>query len=182
MKQEMGAYSDASSGGQETAARFTRLLQIMIGHGVLLLFMALVAGLGLWVSLVGGFEFIPGTVTHFQIPGTPEGWAKAHRGTPMNALMVIGMALVLPHLGFAQRAQRWIAIVIVGAGWANTIFYYFGNFSANRGLTFGPNDFGHGGILSVIALGPAYVFGVASMVVTLYMAWKIFVPRSPGAR
>ncbi|PWR19192.1 hypothetical protein DKG75_16855 [Zavarzinia compransoris] len=145
----------------------------MVAHGVLLLFFALVAGVGLWVKLVGGFEFVPGTITQFDIPGTADGWAKAHRGTPMNALMVIAIALVLPYLGFSRKAQTWLAVIIVGAGWANTIFYYFANFSDNRGLTFGANAFGPGSLNSFIALFPAAVFGIASLAATLYMAWKI---------
>ncbi|PWR17540.1 hypothetical protein DKG74_21070 [Zavarzinia aquatilis] len=147
--------------------------KVMVAHGVLLMFFALLAGLGLWVKLVGGFEFIPGTITAFDIPGTADGWAKAHRGTPMNALMVMAFALVLPYLGFSRKAQTWIAVIIVGAGWANTIFYYFANFSDNRGLTYGDNAFGPGTLSSFIALFPAAVFGAASMAATLYMAWKI---------
>ena len=58
------------------AIPLTRLQRLMIGHGLLILFMALIAGLGLWICLVGGFEFIPGTVVSFPIPGTPDGWAK----------------------------------------------------------------------------------------------------------
>lgn len=152
---------------------FNRMQKVMVAHGVLLMFFALLAGLGLWVKLVGGFEFIPGTITPFDIPGDAEGWAKAHRGTPMNALMVMAFALVLPYLGFSKKVQTWIAVIMVGAGWANTIFYYFANFSHNRGLTFGDNSFGPGNLNSFIALFPAYAFGVASMVATLYMAWKI---------
>lgn len=156
---------------------FTRLQKVMVGHGALLMFFALVAGLGLWVSQVGGFELIPGSIIAFTIPGTPEGWAMAHRGTPMNAIMVIAFALVLPSLGLAEKAEKWLAWIIVGAGWANTLFYYFGNFSQNRGLTFGDNRFGPGSIESIIALAPAYLFGVLSMGGMLYLAYRIFASR-----
>ncbi|WP_199699209.1 styrene-oxide isomerase StyC [Oleomonas cavernae] len=168
---------ETQSAAPARSGTFTRLQSVMIAHGVLILFMSLVAGLGLWMKLMGGFEFIPGTVTAFDIPGTAEGWAKAHRGTPMNALMVITVALILPHLGFGRKLQNWLAVIMVGAGWANTIFYFFANFSDNRGLTFGSNVFGPGSIASFIALAPAYAFGVASMGATLYMAWRIFSRR-----
>ncbi|CAM3786763.1 styrene-oxide isomerase StyC [Polaromonas hydrogenivorans] len=158
----------------ESSIRFTRLQRLMIGNGILILFMALVAGLGLWMSLVGGFEFIPGTVTQFSIPGTPEGWAKAHRGTPMNALMVFTVALILPGLGFTQRTQALLGWIIVGTGWANTMFYFFANFSQNRGLTFGANHFGPGTLESFLALAPAYFFGVLSMAGLIWMARKAF--------
>lgn len=158
----------------ESSVCFTQLQRLMIGNGILILFMSLVAGMGLWISLMGGFEFIPGTVTHFSIPGTPDGWAKAHRGTPMNALMVFAVALILPGLGFTQRIQARLGWIIVGTGWANTVFYFFANFSQNRGLTFGSNQFGPGSIESFIALAPAYFFGVLSMGGLLWMARKTF--------
>lgn len=154
--------------------QFTKLQRLMIGNGILILFMALVAGLGLWMNLVGGFEFIPGTVTHFPVPGTAEGWAKAHRGTPMNALMVFSVALILPGLRFTPKTEAFLGWIVVGAGWANTVFYFFSNFSQNRGLTFGANRFGPGTLESFIALAPAYVFGVLSMGGLLWMAKKAF--------
>ena len=164
----------AQPGTIERVTRFTRLQRLMIGNGILILFMTLVAGLGLWMSLVGGFEFIPGTVTQFTVPGTPEGWARAHRGTPLNALMVIAVALILPGLGFTQRVQSLLGWIIVGTGWANTVFYFFSNFAQNRGLTFGGNHFGPGSLESFIALAPAYFFGVLSMAGLVMMAWKAF--------
>ncbi|QTQ30017.1 styrene-oxide isomerase StyC [Aromatoleum bremense] len=152
----------------------------MVAHGVLILFMTLVAGLGLWMSLVGGFEFIPGSVIEFQIPGTPEGWARAHRGTPLNAFMVIAVALILPGLGFSARAQSLLGWTIVATGWSNTVFYFFSNFAQNRGLTFGANHFGPGSIESFIALAPAYFFGVLSMVGLIVIARKAFRDEEPS--
>lgn len=179
MNMESTSSTDASrprarSGSTATAIQFTRLQRLMIGNGILILFMSLVAGLGLWMSLVGGFEFIPGTVTQFGIPGSPDGWAKAHRGTPMNALMVFSIALILPGLGFVERTEAFLGWIVVGAGWANTGFYFFANFSQNRGLTFGANHFGPGTLESFIALAPAYIFGVLSMGGLLWMARKAF--------
>jgi styrene-oxide isomerase len=166
--------SSSDDFANENKQKYTRLQRLMIGHGILILFMALVAGVGLWMDLLGGFEFIPGTVTHFSVPGTPDGWAKAHRGTPMNALMVIVIAIVLSHLVLSKKAASYFGWIIVGAGWANTIFYFFANYSHNRGLSFGANHFGSGNIMSFIALFPAYVFGVLSMVALIYVACKVF--------
>ena len=156
------------------AMPLTRLQRLMIGHGLLILFMALIAGMGLWICLVGGFEFIPGTVVSFPIPGTPDGWAKAHRGTPMNALMVFAVAMFLPHMGFKAETETRLGWIVTGTAWANTGFYFFSNFSQNRGLTFGSNHFGQGDLMSFLALAPAYLFGVASMVGLLWMARKAF--------
>lgn len=150
-----------------------RLRRVMIAHGLLVMFMALVAGLGLWVSLVGGFELIPGSIIEFSIPGTPDGWSRAHRGTPMNGMMILVFAAVLPCLGLDAKKTRLFAWIVILTGWANTIFYFFSNFSQNRGLTFGGNGFGPGDINSFIALAPAYLFGVISMIAFVWLAVRL---------
>lgn len=159
---------------QVPAIRLTRLQRVMIGNGILILFMGLVAGLGLWTFLVGGFELIPGSIIQFPVPGSADGWAKAHRGTPMNAFMVFTVAMFLPSLRFSVRIEKLMAWIVLGAAWGNTGFYFFSNFSPNRGLTFGSNPFGPGNFWSFLALAPAYAFGVASMIGLLYMARRAF--------
>lgn len=153
---------------------FARLQRIIIGHGLLMLLTSLIAGLGLWISLLGGFELLPGTIAAIPLGGSPEAWARAHRGIPMNALMVIAIAFVLPGLGLAPRAQAAFAWIFVGTGWANIVFYLFSIFAKNRGLSFGPNTFGPGETISILALAPAYVFGAASMVAIAILAWRAF--------
>ena len=49
--------------------------RIMLGNGALMIFMALVGGLGLWMYLLGGME-TPFGMLQFQLPGTEEGWAR----------------------------------------------------------------------------------------------------------
>lgn len=146
--------------------------RIMIGHGLLMMFVALAIGLLLWVSLLGGFEIYPGYILNFNLPGTPEAWARAHRGIPMNSLMVIAFAFAIGGLGFSAKVENLLAKLFIFTGWANTIFYVASNFSQNRGLSFGDNRFGVGDVFSVIALAPAYVFGVLSMGAILYIAVK----------
>ena len=142
----------------------SRFQRTMAGHGILMIFFTLVFGVGLWMNLVGGFEVVPGYILHFKVPGTPEGWARAHVGPALNGMMVIAVAFVLPGLGFAERTARRLGWIVVGDGWANVLFYFCGNFSPNRALSFGGNHFGPGNIFSVIGLGPAYIFGVLAMV------------------
>ena len=146
--------------------------RIMIGHGLLMMFVALAIGLLLWVSLLGGFEIYPGYILNFNLSGTPEAWARAHRGIPMNSLMVIAFAFAIGGLGFSAKVENLLAKLFIFTGWANTIFYVASNFSQNRGLSFGDNRFGVGDVFSVIALAPAYVFGVLSMGAILYIAVK----------
>lgn len=139
------------------------LQQRMAGHGIFMIFSTLAFGVALWMHLVGGFEVIPGYIVHFSVPGTPEGWARAHTGPALNGMMVIAVAFVLPSLGFVEKHARLLAAVIVADGWSNVIFYFFSNFTPNRALTFGANQFGPGDLFSVIALAPAYLFGVLAM-------------------
>lgn len=135
----------------------------MSGHGILMIFSTLLFGVFLWMNLIGGFEIIPGYIIHFQIPGTPEGWARTHVGPALNGMMVIAVAFVLPMLDFTEKVAKRLAFIIVAEGWANVVFYFFGNFTENRGLSFGPNQLGENNIFSVVALGPAYLFGVLAL-------------------
>lgn len=137
------------------------------GHGVLMIFATLLGGLGYWIFLIGGFEIIPGYILPIELPGSADGWRRAHSGPAMNGLMVLAVAAVLPRLGFAAARARMLGWLIVADGWANVIFYFFGNFAANRGLSFGANVFGQGDLFSLIALAPAYLFGVIAMGVLL---------------
>ena len=142
----------------------------MIGHGLLMMFVALATGLLLWVSLLGGFEIYPGFILTINLGGTSEGWARVHRGIPMNALMVLIFAFVVGSLGFSSKKENILGWILIATGWANTVFYIAANYSGNRGLSFGANKFGASDIFSFIALMPAYVFGVLSMIVIFQMA------------
>jgi hypothetical protein len=142
------------------------------GHGVLMILCTLLCGVGLWMHLVGGFEVVPGYIWHFQLPGTDEGWRKAHVGPALNGLMVLGVALVLPTMGFAEKKMRLLGWLVVLDGWANVVFYVFSNFAENRGLSFGPNHFGPASINGVIALAGAYLFGVLAVGALAVIGWK----------
>ena len=135
----------------------------MAGHGILMILSTLIFGVFLWMNLVGGFEIVPGYILEFNVPGTPEGWAKAHTGPALNGMMVIAVAFVLPYLQFADSKAKVLGYIVVLDGWANVGFYFFGNFSANRGLSFGDSRLGEGDIFSALALGPAYLFGVLAI-------------------
>jgi styrene-oxide isomerase len=144
----------------------------MFGHGILMIFSTLLFGVALWMNLVGGFEIVPNYIIHFNVPGTPEGWAKAHVGPALNGMMVIAVAVVLPLLSFTPKAASRLGWIIVLEGWANVGFYFFSNFTANRGLSFGPNHFGEANVFSTLALGPAYLFGGLALVALLIIGLK----------
>lgn len=152
----------------------SNLQRKMAGHGILMIFCTLLFGVGLWMHLVGGFEIVPGYILHFNVPGTPEGWAKAHAGPALNGMMVIAVAFVLPLLDFSEKAATRLGYIIVLDGWSNVGFYFFGNFTPNRGLSFGDNKYGAGDIFSSLALGPAYLFGVLALVALFIIGMRAF--------
>lgn len=143
----------------------------MAGHGVLMIFCTLLFGLGLWMKLLGGFELFPGYMLSFNVPGTAEGWARAHIGPALNGMMVIAVAFVMPGLRVAEKTKALLGWIVVCDGWSNVVFYFFANLAGNRGLSFGDNNFGPTDIFGVIALAPAYLLGVLAMGALLVIGW-----------
>jgi hypothetical protein len=150
----------------------------MIGHAALILFIGMLAGVGLLISLIGGLELIPGSVTQIPIVGHTDAWVRAHTGGLLNALLIMGFALALPPLRFSPQNAARIKWMLVGTGWANTLFYWAALVAPNRALTFGANRFGQGGLISVIGLGPALLFVVISLFAVGLVANQAF--RTPG--
>lgn len=146
----------------------------MIGHGMLILLIGLLAGAGLLVSLIGGLEMWPGKLLPVHLPGNSAAWVRFHIGQLLNAFLIILVALVLPVLGFASRAGRRIGWLIVGTGWANTLFYAAALFAPNRALTFGNNRLGDANLASLIGLVPGLVFAVVSIVAVVLLAGQSF--------
>ena len=77
-------------------------------------------------------EILPNLFIPIQAFGTTEGWVRAHSGGIMNGLMLIAFSYILPHCGLEIKRIQFYAKGIIFAGWANTIFYWAGNFSNNR--------------------------------------------------
>lgn len=146
----------------------------MAGHGILMILSTLIFGVFLWMNLVGGFEIVPGYILEFNVPGTPEGWAKAHTGPALNGMMVIAVAFVLPYLQFTEKKAKVLGYIVVLDGWANVGFYFFGNLAKNRGLSFGDSRLGEGDIFSALALGPAYLFGALAIIALFIIGMQAF--------
>lgn len=142
----------------------------MMGHGAIVMFIGLAAGFGLVMSLIGGFELIPGSIISFDIPGDPRAWARAHMGGIMNGMLVILFALFIHVASLPERQAGRLYWMLVGTGYANTAFYYGGLLSPSRALTFGDNPVGSSNIFGVIGLLPALIFAVVLMVATVEVA------------
>lgn len=142
----------------------------MIGHGAIVILIALIGGFGLASSLIGGFEFIPGRIVQFDLFGNPEAWARAHVGGLLNGLFVIGVALSAHALQVTARAGKHLAWMLVGTGYGNTVFYWGALFAPNRALTFADNVHGPANVASYIGLLPAFIFAFVAMVAMVVLA------------
>jgi hypothetical protein len=114
----------------------------LTGHALILLIIGLLAGFMLAFSLIGGLEVVPTLFIGIPTFGTTEGWVRAHSGGIMNGLMLIAFAFIMPHCGLAAERLQLFAKGIIFAGWANTIFYWTGNASGSRALSFSDNALG----------------------------------------
>lgn len=136
---------------------------IVIRNAVLVMGVALLSGFAL------GWALVPES-SPFSIGGTSRGWSAAHVGGLLNGLLAMVLAMVLDRLSLSDGLRRWSGWSLVFAIWANTIFYWAGNFSANRGLTLTGNSLGEGSLLGVIAFAPAAVASVV-IFIALYAVW-----------
>lgn len=146
----------------------------MIGHGAIIIFIALICGFGLASTLIGGFEFIPGWIVEFDLFGNPEAWARAHVGGLLNGLFVIGVALSAHAMAVADNTGKHLAWMLIGTGYGNTLFYWGALFAPNRALTFADNVHGPANLASYIGLLPAFIFAFVAMVAMVMLARSAF--------
>lgn len=136
----------------------------MVGHGAIIIFIALVAGFGLLTSLIGGFELFPGFILGFEVPGDTAAWARTHVGGLLNGILVILFALFIYIARLPERQAGQLFWMLVGTGYANTAFYWGGLFSPSRALTFGDNRLGESNIAGILGFLPALVFAAVLMI------------------
>ena len=88
-------------------------------------------------------------------------------------MMVIAVAFVLPMLDFTEKNAARLGWIIVADGWSNVGFYFRGNFTPNRGLSFGDNRFGASDIFSALEPGPTYFFGALALITLAIIGLKL---------
>jgi len=135
----------------------------MIAHGAIIILIALAAGFGLVMSLIGGFEVFPGNIVKFDFPGTPSAWARTHAGGILNGILVIVGALVVHAMALPQKTASRLYWMLVGTGYANTVFYWGALFAPSHAVTFGDNRLGHTNLAGILGFGPALVFAFVTM-------------------
>lgn len=153
---------------------FSPLQKRMVGQGAAVMLVGMSAGIGLLISLLGGIELIPGSIIAFGIPGEADAWVRAHIGGMMNGFLIFVVALLIGPLGFAQAGAKRLFWMLVGTGWANTIFYWSALFAPNRALSFADNRFGESNFASIIGLLPALTFAVISLIAIFILMRQAF--------
>ena len=152
------------SGDSSTETRC--LCDLMIGHGMSVLVIGLVAGIFLIFSLLGEVVLWPLPAWQVVVPGSARGWQAAHVGGIMNGIMISGAALLLVHLDLRGRAAQWVAYGMIITGWANTLFYWAGNLAPNRGLSVDATPFGSASMAGTLA----FIGGASGMLFTFVAA------------
>lgn len=153
---------------------FTKLQKKMIAQGALVLFIGMVAGFGLVMSLVGGMELIPGSIIQFTIPGDSGAWARTHVGGMMNGILILLVAVLMAGIGCSEALSGRLFWMLVGTGWANTVFYWAALFAPNRALTFADNQHGESNLAAIIGLAPALLFAVISLIAVFMLMRQAF--------
>ena len=145
--------------------------RIMIGNGMLVILVAMLAGFMLMFNLIGGIEIWPGKIIAVPMYGTEAGWVRAHSGGVTNGLLVLAVALCLPKLNLSARMQKWSAYGFIYVAWSFTVFYWLGNASSNRALTMGKSALGEPDLIGLIGFLPGLP-SVLIVVVLLFVAAK----------
>ncbi|REJ85726.1 MAG: hypothetical protein DWQ36_22685 [Acidobacteria bacterium] len=160
-----------------------RLRGTLVLHGALVVAVGLVAGFGLLFELLGEVAIWPLPGPQVDIPGSVRGWQAAHVGGLLNGVLMLVGASFLGVLPFSQRGRAIFAWGLVFTGWANTVFYWFGNVAPNRGLSGGDNALGEGTTAGFVAFLPAALASVVTLVAMIVLAaagWRASRGRGDG--
>jgi len=132
--------------------------QILLKNGLAALLVALLCGFGLVFAMIQAISLSPLPIfLDVKIPGTAEGWRMVHLGMLMNGLMAIVMGLSLKHFQLARRPSAIVTYGTTVAVWGNFMFYLFGMFAPNHGLTLQDNSLGAANLAGVLAFVPAFI-------------------------
>lgn len=151
-----------------------KLHRSMFGHGLIVLLVGMLIGFGLLSSLLGGMEILPGSIVEFTIVGDPGAWARAHVGGMLNGMLIIVVAMMMVVLRLPSRIAVHLHWMLVGTGYANTVFYLAALMAPNRALSFADNRFGESNIYSLVGLMPALIFVLASIVAVSILIYAVF--------
>ena len=152
----------------------TARLRSMVGPRAVVMAIPLVGGFGLVFSLIGGAEVFPGVFLEFELPSDPRGWARTHAGGLMNGLMVLLFAVLLHVMQLPDRTEFQLSWMLIGAGYANTLFYWAGMLAPTRSVTFGDSPLGETSFFGVLGALPAFIFAFITIYAMVVLARHAF--------
>jgi hypothetical protein len=151
----------------------------MIGHGAIVLIFGLLAGFALTIELLGGIEFIPTKITEFELPGDTAAWARTHVGGILNAVLLFSFSMLSHLLNTSIKVAKQFYWMIVGAAYANTIFYWGGLLSGgHRALSLGDNRLGETSLIGFIGFFPAFIFSFVTCIAAIILIKEAFKKES----
>lgn len=142
----------------------------LLRHGLIIILIGLVGGFCLLFSVLGNISFSPLPFNiDYQLPGTPAQWRAVHVGNIMNGIMAIIFALLMGHLYLSDKAKRFVTYGLVATIWGNALFYIFGIFTPNKGLSLGDNNVGEANWAAIIAFLPAFIVAFVLMLIIIIL-------------
>jgi hypothetical protein len=130
----------------------------LIRHGLAAILFSLVAGFILIFSMLGGASLSPIPILiEFSVPGSTSGWRAVHIGMMMNGIMAIALGCAMRTVYLNETQAFRVFMGTITAVWANCLFYVFGMFAPNRGLTLESNVLGEASLAGAIAFFPALI-------------------------
>ena len=142
----------------------------LLKHGVAAMLVGLFSGFLLIFSMIGGMSLSPIPVLiPFELPGTTEGWRIIHLGMLLNGMMAILLSVAMRALYMPDKKAFWVSVGITIAIWGNFMFYVFGMFAPNHGVTLEANRLGEASIAGALAFVPAVIGAVTSIYALILM-------------
>lgn len=148
----------------------------LIRHGLASILLSLVAGFILIFAMLGGASLSPIPILiEFDVPGTIKGWRGVHIGMLMNGIMAVtlGCAMRAVYLNEVQSFRVFAGTIM--AVWGNSMFYIFGMFAPNHGLTLEANALGEASFAGALAFFPALIGAI-----TLFYAVSCMLKAEPS--
>ena len=156
---------------QSSTLKPSRHQSLLLAHGGFVLVIGLLSGFGLMFRLLEEIAIWPFPLSvETVIPGSVRGWQAAHVGGILNGLMVMAMAPCLPLVPLSETVRGRVVLGLIFTGWANTIFYQFGNLAPNRGLSGGDTILGEASLAGLVAYVPAAIATVVTTAAVLAIA------------
>ena len=133
----------------------------MMKNGIASMLLAMIGGFFLTFEMLGGISFSPVPVfMDMEIPGTARGWRILHIGMLMNGIMAIALAAALKAVVLPSGRAAMVSWGVVIAVWGNAMFYLFGMFAENHGLSLHDSPLGEASLAGALAFVPAIIGAV----------------------